>query len=170
MYNERDHMKPSAEKRDNKEGSDRRRGPTPMLSRYTFVGGQRRTARRREDRSRHVFVDLYSTRLLVAVLALATLSIMDAFCTLALVKEQVVVEANPVMAYYLSLGDSSFLAVKILITMLSITVFCLCKNFRVVRVSLLAVVFLYFSVVMYEFGLIQNFLSPFHVLPSLMNH
>ena len=159
-------MKPVVEQRDTQGGSDRRRRPTPMVSRYTFVGGRRRTARREEDRKRHVFVDLYSTRLMVAVVALATLSIVDAFFTLALVKEQVVVEANPIMAYYLSLGDSSFLAVKILITILSITVFCLCKNFRVVRVSLLAVMFLYFSVVLYEFGLIQTFLSTFLVLPS----
>jgi hypothetical protein len=52
--------------------------------------------------------------------------------------------------------------------MLSVTVFCLCKNFRVVRVSLLAVMFLYFSVVLYEVGLIQTFFSTFFVLPSCM--
>jgi hypothetical protein len=161
-------MKPVTEKRDKQGGPDRRSQPTPMVSRYTFVGGRRRSVRRKEDRKRHMFVDLYSTRLLVAVLALATLSIADALFTLALVKEHVVVEANPVMAYYLSLGDSSFLAVKIFITMLSVTVFCLCKNFRVVRVSLLAVMFLYFSVVLYEVGLIQTFFSTFFVLPSCM--
>jgi hypothetical protein len=57
---------------------DRRRRTTPLISRYTFTGGRRRTVRRITDRGRHLLVDFYSPRLMVALLA-ASLTILCIF-------------------------------------------------------------------------------------------
>ena len=54
----------------NRCGKDRRVKPTPFLSRFTLTGGRRKTVRRQHDRRKHIFVDLYDTRLFLAIFAL----------------------------------------------------------------------------------------------------
>jgi hypothetical protein len=65
---------------------DRRRRTTPLISRYTFTGGRRRTVRRITDRGRHLLVDFYSPRLMVALLAVLLFNYIDSYMTLTLLQ------------------------------------------------------------------------------------
>lgn len=130
--------------------SDRRRGPTPIISRFTFWGGRRKKARREGDKKDHIFVDLYSTRLLIAILFLLTMSCLDAFLTLELINKGVVYEANPVMAFLLDKGVFEFSLVKFVITSLSLIVICLLKNVKITRICLPVTIKIYMIVIIYE--------------------
>ena len=54
--------------------TDRRKRPTPSLSRYTFFGGRRKIIRRQENKRKHNFVDLYSPSLLITLLVVLILT------------------------------------------------------------------------------------------------
>ena len=135
---------------DMRESPDRRRGPTPIISRYTLWGGRRRKARREGDKKDHIFVDLYSTRLLIAILFLLTMSCLDAFLTLELINKGIVYEANPVMAFLLDKGAFEFSLVKFVITSLSLIVICLLKNVKITRICLPVIIKIYMIVIIYE--------------------
>ncbi len=133
--------------------SDRRSRPTPIISRYTLYGGHRKTVRRDEDKKDHIHVDLYSTRLLIAVTTLLLLSCLDAFLTLELISKGHAVEANPIMAYFLDYGTTPFAVVKFIITVFCLTILCLFKNVKITRLSLPFAIKMYLIVVIYEFYL-----------------
>lgn len=130
--------------------SDRRKSPTPIISRYTFFGGRRKKARRKEDKKNYIFVDLYSTRLMIAVLFLLSLSCIDAFLTLELIKRGVVYEVNPFMAFFLGRGVFQFSLMKFVLTSASLIVLCLFKNFNITRICLPVIMQIYLIVVSYE--------------------
>ena len=129
---------------------DRRRCPTPAISRYTFSGGRRKIIRRASDKQSNIFVDIFSTRLLMAVILLLILSCLDAFLTLALIEKGRVVEANPLMAFFLNSGVLHFSLIKFLITAVALIVLCLFKNVRITRIALPAVINIYLAVIIYE--------------------
>lgn len=135
--------------------ADRRCQPTPILSRYTFRGGRRRTIRRDNDRGRHIFVDLYSTRLLLIVLVLLVMSCTDAILTIALIYRGIAVEANPLMASALSYGILPFTVIKFSITAFALLVLCVFKNVRITRFSLPIAVKIYFGIIIYELYLLM---------------
>ncbi len=130
--------------------SDRRNCPTPVFSRYTVWGGKRQTIRRETEKKRHLFVDLYSTRLLIAVLALLCLSCLDAFMTLSLIETGNVIEANPFMAFFLDYGVIPFTVGKFIITASALTVLVLFKNVRITRYSLPVAISIYIAIIIYE--------------------
>lgn len=134
----------------NRSGSDRRRCPTSVISRYALFGGQRKVVRREEDKKTHLFVDLYSTRLLIAIILLLCLSSLDAFLTLSLLEKGKVMEANPVMAYVLNFGIMPFTIIKFLITSVALIILCVFKNVYITRVSLPIAIKIYFAVIVYE--------------------
>lgn len=140
---------------DNRTFNDRRRFPTPIFSRYTISGGKRKTIRRFDDKRSHLFVDLYSTRLLVVILAVFLLSCLDAFLTLSLIYDGKAIEANPIMAYFLSYGVLPFTAAKFLITAAALIILCLSKNMRITRIGLPMAVKIYILIVAYEVFLIS---------------
>lgn len=129
---------------------DRRRCPTPIFSRYTVWDGKRKTIRREAEKKKHLFVDLYSTRLLIAVLALLCLSCLDAFMTLSLIETGNVVEANPLMAFFLDYGIMPFTIGKFMITASALTVMVVFKNVRITRYSLPIAIKIYIGIVIYE--------------------
>ncbi len=129
---------------------DRRKNPSPVISRYTFYGGRRKTARREEDKNRHLFVDLYSAGLLLYVLSVLCLSCLDAYLTLSLIEKGRVVEANPIMAGFLGYGIMHFTIVKFAITAAALIILTLFKNLRLTRLSLPFAMNLYIAVVIYE--------------------
>jgi hypothetical protein len=138
---------------DSKKRTDRRKTPTPIFSKYTFYGGRRKIIRRSDDKRKHLFVDLYSTRLFVAVLALLLLSGFDACLTLSLISRGHVYEANPFMAYFLDHGIFHFTVVKLIITITAICILCLLKNVRLTRIGLPIAIKIYILIVAYEFYL-----------------
>lgn len=145
--------------------NDRRRNPTPMISRYTFFSGQRKTMRRKHDESSHLFVDHHSTWLFAALMMLLLLSVLDACLTVVLIDRGRAIEANPVMAFYLKHGIVTFTMTKFFMTAFFLTIFCLFQNYYVrsyclvkreyrnvyiTRRSLPLVIKLYLLVVIYE--------------------
>ncbi len=149
-------MATSEEKTDNRIIRDRRKYPTPLISRYSFYGGQRKMSRRETDRKQHIFVDQYSTSLFIILLLLLILSLFDGFFTFILIKHNIVFEANPIMAFFLGYDHVSFFAVKFLITGVSVLIFCLCKNNYVTKIFLGVAVIIYLSIVLYELNIIHN--------------
>jgi len=135
---------------DQRDFIDRRKCPTPIISRFTFYGGKRKVVRRVIDKKTHIYVDLYSTRLLVAVLSLLILSCIDAFLTLELIYKGNVIEANPLMAYVLHYGTTPFTIIKFAITAFSLTILCVFKNVKITRVCLPLALKAYCIVVAYE--------------------
>ncbi|MBI5409056.1 MAG: hypothetical protein HZA14_06790 [Nitrospirae bacterium] len=135
---------------DKRDRSDRRKSPTPVISRYTFFGGRRKIIRRESDKDSCLFVDLYSTRLLLAVLSLLTLSCLDAYLTLSLLAKGSVVEANPLMAFFLDYGVFPFSVIKFVITASALIVLCLFKNVNITRYGLPIAIKIYLLVIIYE--------------------
>jgi hypothetical protein len=131
--------------------TDRRKAPTPIISRFSLYGGRRKIIRRGYDKGGHLFVDLYSTRLFIAVLALLLLSVFDAYMTLTLINRGSVYEANPLMAYFLDYGIFHFTAAKLIITITAICILCLFKNVRLTRIGLPVAIKIYILIVAYEF-------------------
>ncbi len=136
---------------DLRSSGDRRRRPTPIISRYTFLGGRRKTVRRDADRARHIFVDQYGPGLLIVFLVILFLSLTDAYMTLHLVNQGIVEEANPVMAFFLGYGNLSFFLAKCALTMFAIAILCVLKNVRIVRHVVIPVtILLYLAIIFYE--------------------
>lgn len=104
-----------------------------MLGRFLFRG--RRRGGRREAEQQQIYVDRHGAWVGVAFAALVTLSLLDAWFTLDLLR-QGATEANPVMAYALTFGDRVFLAVKTVVTVLGAGFLCLHKNWPLGRLCL----------------------------------
>jgi hypothetical protein len=121
-----------------------------MISRYTLHGGRRKTIRRESDKKQYLFVDLYSTRLLIIVVAILILSCVDAALTLALIDRGIVREANPFMASVLDYGVLPFTLIKFGLTAFALIILCIFKNARLARIGLPVAIELYIAVVLYE--------------------
>jgi len=117
-------------------GPDRRRRPTPRISRYALVGGRRREARR-DGEGESVFVDQYSLRLWALLAWIAVMNSADSFFTLVHLQSGGV-ELNPVAALLLQSGRTGFVVWKSLLITLPLLVLCVHKNFPLARVGLWA--------------------------------
>ncbi len=126
---------------------DRRRVPTPMLSRYTFLGGRRRTVRRENERD-GAFVDVHGPRILVLVIAIVALNLLDAWFTLLFLSHGGR-ELNPVVQSVLDLDSHPwpFLLFKTLGIGCACAFLTVTKNFRPARIGLW-VVFVGYSVLL----------------------
>ena len=126
---------------------DRRSRPTPPLSRYSLKG-RRKNVRRDEDKRRHIYVDQYSLRFFILLLAILLLGIADAFLTLYHVHANNAEELNPIMNYFLGISPKIFFNVKYVLTALCLTVLCLHKNLPIVKYLLGLVLVIYFLIVL----------------------
>jgi hypothetical protein len=115
-------------------GPDRRRQPTPRLSRWTFVGGRRRSARRAGEQAGS-FVDLHEPRLLALVMWIALLNLFDTFFTIVHLQRGGV-EFNPVAEQMLLSGRASFVVTKGVVIGLALLVLTVHKNYLVARAGL----------------------------------
>lgn len=111
--------------------ADRRARPTRAFSLFLFRG-RRRRARRASDARGGYYVDHLGSKAVAAGVALLLLTLLDGVFTLRLL-DGGATEANPVMAYSLSLGVSAFLIVKYLLTVPSVGVLLIHKNFAVLH-------------------------------------
>jgi len=107
-------------------GFDRRNGRKSILSRYRLAG-KRSRPRRRADRQKAYFLDRYSYRTFLIILAIVLLSILDAALTLHLISHGAS-EINPVMAYFLRHGPTAFFIAKYTLTAFSIVVILIYGN------------------------------------------
>lgn len=115
---------------------DRRRRPTPILSRYWLRGRRRQAGRRAED-SPHVYVDRYSKAETVLIAWLLFSSAADLLLTL-LHLSQGGTEANPIMDWFLIRGGTgAFIAAKLGLTAIPGLFLLLHVRFRGTRIALL---------------------------------
>ena len=126
--------------------TDRRRRPTPILSRYTFRG-RREAVRREADKRRQIYVDRYGTQLFLFLMGILVLGTADGLLTLYHVRVNEAVEMNPIMGYFLGLSPKIFFHVKYILTACCLMILCLHKNLPAVKYILITVFLIYVFIV-----------------------
>jgi hypothetical protein len=111
---------------------ERRKRPTPMLSRFTFHGGRRRAHPGEEG-----YVDLYSRRASVLVLLFFALTVFDAMATVFYIDHIQGSEWNPIADWLLRQGRMVFVLGKGIPTAILLLFVMIHKNFRYGRLALL---------------------------------
>jgi hypothetical protein len=130
-----------------RDSGDRRKRPTPPLSRYTFIG--RRRARRRNTDPGAYYVDRLGAPLLLVLSAILLFQILDAYLTLAHLRRGGI-ELNPAMSYLITRGEGWFLSVKLGISVLGLLFLGIHKNFPMVRTGLTVIFVIFLGLVAYH--------------------
>lgn len=133
---------------------DRRKQPTPTVSRYIFFG-RRKTIRRKAEQWRGGYVDRYSSVLLLFLISVVGLNILDAFFTLMLLDLKGW-EVNPVVRSVIDLYGTEFWIWKFFIVSVSLTLLCLHSRFRLVKEVIIGISCLYLVVVAYQIFLLLH--------------
>ncbi len=115
-------------------GPDRRRAPTPRLSRYALFGGRRGSVRRQEEREGS-FVDRYGVWVVGLIGWTALMNAGDSVFTLIHLQSGGI-ELNPVADSLLQTGRLGFVGLKALLMTLALLVLAVHKNFALARVGL----------------------------------
>ncbi len=131
---------------------DRRRRPTPMISRYTFFGGRRRRSRRAGD-PQAIYVDRLGWKLSSALALIFLFQCLDALFTLVHVSHGAR-ELNPVMSALLRIGPGTFVSSKLAVAGVGLSFLGLHRNFPAVRTGITVLFLLYAGVVGYHFVLL----------------
>jgi hypothetical protein len=132
---------------------DRRRRPTPFLSRYTFWG-RRRGSRRGSDAQANYYVDRVSGKYWLVVWAVIALSVSDSLFTLHHLKFGFK-EINPILNQFL-FSNTSFLVAKYVLTAIGIVALVLHKHFTYIRPVIALVITLYLALNVYQLYLFLN--------------
>jgi len=138
--------------------SERRRRPTPILSRYT-LSGRRAFFRRQEDRSQGGYVDRYSSGLLRLLVVLLALNALDAVFTIFIL-DCGGTEVNPLMGTLIAYCGERFWIWKFLLVALAVVFLCLHSQFPRVKAALWAVTLFYGGVILYQVYLIIFRIAP----------
>lgn len=133
---------------------DRRKGPTPALSRYTFFG-RRKTIRRKADQQKGGYVDQYSSTLLFFLISIIGLNVLDALFTL-MILDLKGWEANPVVRSVINVYGTKFWIWKFFIVSVSLALLCLHSRFRLVGKIIVVIGCLYTMVVAYQVFLLLH--------------
>jgi len=115
-------------------GADRRLQPTPMLCRFTLLGGRRIGGRRVGETSAR-FVDQHGTLLFLAASAIVMLNLLDAWFTLLFLSYGGH-ELNPVVGVMLGYGSWPFVLFKTLGIGVCVAFLALTKNFFAARLGI----------------------------------
>ncbi len=136
---------------------DRRKCPTPSLSRYTFRG-RREKFRRKTEQERGGYTDRYSTGLFFNLILILSLNILDSLFTM-IILDRGGWEVNPIVRSAIALYGDRFWIWKFFIVSVSLILLCLHSNFGRVRTFFKAAGFIYTAVLLYQIFLI-NFRLP----------
>ncbi len=136
---------------------DRRKKPTPMLSRYTFFRGRRSSFRRREDRLRGGYIDRYGHRLFTVLIWIIVLNIFDALFTHVILGCGGT-ELNPVAGWAITMFGNHFIIWKLAVIGLGLLLLCLHSKFRLAKAVIAMTAALYSGVVLYQVVLISCFM------------
>ena len=139
---------------DRRNSNDRRKQPTPGLSRYTLLG-RRKTIRRKADLKQGGYVDRYSSVLFFVLISIIGLNALDALFTL-MILDLKGWEANPVVSSVITLYGTKFWIWKFFIVSVSLVLLCLHSTFRLVKELIVAAGCLYFMVVVYQIFLLLH--------------
>ncbi|MBI5789830.1 MAG: hypothetical protein HZA78_13350 [Candidatus Schekmanbacteria bacterium] len=138
---------------ESRKNSDRRKNPTPMLSRYTFTG-RRKNNRRNTDPQKNYYVDRPQKNLALTVFSTFFLGITDAFLTYRLLCNGAA-EANPIMNFWLGMGWPYCIFIKLILCGISLTMLLLHQNFYRMPYILASLCLFYCSLVSYEVYLLK---------------
>ena len=139
-------------------GGDRRRRPTPALSRYVFLGGRRRGPRRTDD-PQSVYVDRLGWGLASVLVVIFVFHVLDALFTLAHIARGGA-ELNPLMDFFLRQSSVTFLVAKLGIAGLGLLFLGFHGRFPLVRAGVAALFVIYACVVCYHVILIWQAGAP----------
>jgi hypothetical protein len=129
-------------------GPDRRRRPTPWLSRYTFTGRRRAVPRRAGD-STAIYVDRLGGGLSLILASILLFQCLDGGFTL-LHLSQGGRELNPLMDYLIQRGSWAFLGIKLGTAVIGLFLLGIHKNFRWVKEGIGVLFLLYAGVIGYH--------------------
>ena len=142
---------------DKRNHPDRRKKPTPMLSRYAFFRGRRSRFRRREDRLCGGYVDRYGHRLFSVLLGIVVLNIFDATFT-HVILDCGGTELNPVAGWAITMFGNHFIVWKLAVIGLGLLLLCLHSKYRLAKAVIAMTVILYSGVVVYQIVLLSCFM------------
>lgn len=128
-------------------GPDRRKRPTPFLSRYT-LWGRRKKHRRLTDPQKNYYVDRIQPKYLVLIILIFTLSVIDSIFTIHHLKYGYK-EINPVLAAVV-FNNLYFIVVKYLLTIVGILALALHQFFLLVRELIILLIVLYIFLDVYQ--------------------
>jgi hypothetical protein len=127
---------------------DRRKQPTPAMSRFT-LWGQRMSFRREEDKKRGGYVDRYGSGLLFLLILVVGLNVLDGLFTM-MILDNGGWEVNPVVRSVVQVHGDGFWAWKFAIVSVPLILLCLHSKFRMVLTTILGISVLMTIVVLYQ--------------------
>jgi hypothetical protein len=107
---------------------DRRKQPTPALSRFA-VRGRRSGFRRKEEQKRGGYIDRYGSGLLFLIVLIVGFNVMDAWLTM-IILENGGWETNPVVSSVIQLYGDRFWIWKFAMVSVPLILLCLHSKFR----------------------------------------
>ena len=131
---------------------DRRKKPTPGLSRFT-LWGRRRTFRRKIDQQKGGYVDHYNPLLFFFLISIVTLNILDAFLTI-MILDLGGWEVNPIVRSAIEVYGDKFWVWKFVIGSACVVLLCLHSEFTRAKLIIVSVNILYIFIVFYSVLLI----------------
>jgi len=137
---------------DPRAAKDRRKRPTPALSRHTFLG-RRKNLRRKSDREKGGYVDRYSSALFALLVLIIGLNILDALFTMTIL-DLAGWETNPVVRSVIQLHGENFWIWKFALVSFCLVLLCLHSRFRFVRGMIIFLSSVYLVVVLYQLFLL----------------
>ena len=114
---------------------------------------------RRAGECQNIYVDSFSQRDVLLVVAILLLNVFDAFFTLIWLHRGGA-EGNPVMAWFLELGIGAFVAEKCFVVGGSLLLLVVHKNFRFARIGLRWLATVYSLLILYHFVLLASAIDP----------
>ncbi|MFH1727815.1 MAG: DUF5658 family protein [Pseudomonadota bacterium] len=132
---------------------DRRKKPTPFISKYTFWG-KRRGNRRDSDPQKNYYVDRVGAIYWIVVFIIIILSVSDSIFTLHHLKFGYK-EINPVLNKFL-FSNAYFLLIKYAFTVVGILALVLHKFFIFVRELIIFIILSYAALNIYQIWLFVN--------------
>jgi hypothetical protein len=143
---------------EDRRGIDRRTN-TKARFKYLLFNGRRERFRRDEDRGKAFIFDRYNQKLFLAITAILILSIIDAVLTLVVIQRGAT-ELNPVMAYFLDHGTSTFIVAKYVLTSIGVLILLIFKNVFLTKIKIYThslfpcVILIFIAVIVWELFLI----------------
>ena len=136
---------------DRRISQDRRKQPTPALSRYTFFG--RRRNFRRGDCLKTIYIDRYSAFIFFFIVLILGLNVLDSLFTI-MILDLSGIELNPVVRSIMDLYGHQFWIWKFAIVSFSLVLLCLHSKFRAVKGIIVSLSSIYLTVVLYQIVLL----------------
>jgi len=132
--------------------NDRRQKPTPLVSRYTFLG-RRKAIRRKSEQGQGGYVDRYSSALLILLVLVVGLNILDSLFTMMILDSKGV-EVNPIVGAVIELHGDKFWIWKFGIVSFCLVLLCLHSTFKWTRGAIIVLSSIYLAVVIYQLFLL----------------